>query len=63
MLTKDSIVTQLKKIETEVQKKNFLVAIGHDRTLTIEVLKEYVPKMQENGIEFVALSELIDAKE
>jgi len=50
---------QLQKVEVAALKKGSVVAIGHDRKLTIETMAEYVPEMQKRGIEFVTLSQLM----
>ena len=51
----------MKKTERIARSTGSAVAIGHDRTVTIDVLLEIVPEMEGKGIEFVFLSELIEA--
>jgi polysaccharide deacetylase 2 family uncharacterized protein YibQ len=50
-------LTQTKKI---AQKKGYAIAIGHDRKNTIKALSEVMPKFEEDGVEFVSLSELVN---
>jgi polysaccharide deacetylase 2 family uncharacterized protein YibQ len=50
---------QLKKAEKIARQHGEAVAIGHDRGLTVQVLKEAVPEMKENGLRFVFLSEVV----
>ncbi|MFH1305348.1 MAG: divergent polysaccharide deacetylase family protein [Candidatus Omnitrophota bacterium] len=53
------IKEQIRKFERMVLDNGFAVAIGHDRPITISVLKETVAGMKERGIRFVRLSEFI----
>ncbi len=62
VMDKKEIAERLKDLEKEAVSKGFCVAIGHDRSLTIEVLKRIVPEMQEKGIKFVKLSELVKGR-
>lgn len=41
------------------KKRGEVIAIGHPRENTINMLKKYIPKFQENGIKFVYISEII----
>ncbi len=50
---------QLKRAEKIARENGEAVAIGHDRVLTVQVLKEAVPEMKKNGIRFVFLSEIV----
>jgi len=59
VLEKEAIVSQLGKAAEIARKKGCAVAIGHDRPLTVQVLKEVMPEMSERGIKFVKLSEII----
>jgi len=49
----------MKKAEKQARINGSAVAIGHDRALTIETLRNIIPVMKEKGIRFVHLSELI----
>jgi len=56
---KEYISRQMQKLERLASSGNDVVAIGHDRRATIEVLREVIPKLKENGIRFVTLSEMV----
>jgi len=61
--TKDeykSICRQLEKLRRRVLKRGTGIGIGHiHRKFTADALAEYIPKFEEDGIEFVSLSELL----
>ena len=40
-------------------KRGFAVGIGHSRPLTLEVLKEEIPKIAARGYQFVHLSDVV----
>lgn len=48
--------TELKKIAF---KRGYAIAIGHDRKNTVTALRRMVPKLKEEGIEVVPLSEIV----
>jgi hypothetical protein len=56
----DYIAGQLKILADSAKINGFSIGIGHDRPLTIKTLADQMPKMEEEGIEFVFLSELMD---
>ena len=58
-LDREYIREQLKKAEKIAHENGEAVAIGHDRVLTVQVLKEAVPEMKKNGIRFIFLSEIV----
>jgi polysaccharide deacetylase 2 family uncharacterized protein YibQ len=49
---------QLYKLAARAKLKNAAIGIGHDRRLTLEVLKEVMPNLEKEGYKFVFLSEL-----
>ncbi|MEA3489112.1 MAG: divergent polysaccharide deacetylase family protein [Candidatus Omnitrophota bacterium] len=53
---------QMEKLERLALANGKALAIGHDRAVTIEVLREVVPKMSEKGIRFVTLSDYIGSE-
>jgi len=61
--TKDeyrSIYRQLEKLRRKVLKSGKGIGIGHiHKEFTANALAEYIPKFEEDGIEFVSLSELL----
>jgi len=56
---KEYILAQMDKLKAMAFSKGYVIAIGHDRSLTVKVLKETVPIMKKEGVKFVLLSEMI----
>ncbi|MBU1727617.1 MAG: divergent polysaccharide deacetylase family protein [Candidatus Omnitrophica bacterium] len=50
---------QLNKLKRIASQKGSAIGIGHDRPVTLKVLKEEMPKMEEEGYKFVFVSELV----
>ncbi len=59
VLEEEYIIGQLETLERMALAGGRAVAIGHDRGVTIDVLRRAIPKMREKGIRFVVLSELM----
>jgi len=59
----DVIHEQLEKAAGIAHSNGKAVVIGHYRPLTIKVLKDAVPGIREEGVEFVRLSEIIRKRE
>ena len=57
---KDYIKNQLRQLAALALKKGQAIGIGHDRRLTLEAIKEILPELEEAGIKFVFLSELVE---
>ncbi|MFH0855245.1 MAG: divergent polysaccharide deacetylase family protein [Candidatus Omnitrophota bacterium] len=55
---KGYIKKQILILKNKAKAHGFAVGIGHDRQITLEVLKEVMPKLAKEGYEFVFLSEL-----
>ncbi len=55
----DYIKGQLNKLFDEANSLGVSVGIGHDRPNTIAVLKEVMPAMAKNGIEFIYVSDIV----
>lgn len=53
------ISNQLEKLKSKARSRGFAVGIGHDRKVTLEVLKEKMPSIEKEGYKFVFVSELI----
>jgi len=49
---------QLAELKQKAKLKGQAVGIGHDRKITLEVLKEEIPKIKKEGYKFVFVSEL-----
>ena len=58
--TKEKIKENLEKLKKIAVKKGKAVGIGHFRDLTIKVLQEELPKLEEQGFELVHISELFE---
>ena len=53
------ILGQLAKTEKLARKNGYAIAIGHPKTQTYAALKEWLPRVEKNGIKIVTLSEII----
>ena len=53
---------QMDKIEAGALAGRSIVAIGHDRTLTVKVLAKRIPEMKKKGIKFVFVSDMTKTK-
>ena len=49
---------QLLKTAEKAKRDGSVIAIGHDRAITLKVIQEVAPKLQEEGIQFVYASQL-----
>jgi len=49
---------QINKLKLRAKLRGFAIGIGHDRKLTLEVLKEVMPQLEKEGYKFVFVSEL-----
>ncbi|MBE6444416.1 MAG: divergent polysaccharide deacetylase family protein [Alphaproteobacteria bacterium] len=54
------ILGQLAKTEKLARKNGYAIAIGHPKTQTYAALKEWLPKIEKNGIKIIPLSKAID---
>jgi len=50
---------QIQRLKQKARQNGQAVGIGHDRKITLEVLKEEIPKMEKEGFKFVFVSELV----
>jgi hypothetical protein len=44
----------------KAKNQGFAIGIGHDHPLTLRVIKELVPEVENQGIKFVFVSELVE---
>ncbi len=58
-LEPDYIKAQIYKVKNRARIYGQVIAIGHDRKTTIEVLKEVMPQLEKEGYKFVFVSELV----
>jgi len=56
---KSYIKNQYELLIEKARKTGFSLGIGHDKELTVQMLAAEMPKSEEEGIEFVFLSELV----
>jgi polysaccharide deacetylase 2 family uncharacterized protein YibQ len=54
-----AITNQLTTLARIAKKRGWAVAIGHDRSLTLQVIEERIPWFKEQGIEFVPVKEIL----
>lgn len=55
----DTVARQFERMKRLAQKRGFVVAIGHPYAATLELLERELPKLREQGIELVTISELV----
>jgi hypothetical protein len=53
------IKKQMYILKAKARARGFAIGIGHDRKVTLEVLKEVMPEFAKEGYKFVYLSELL----
>ena len=58
----DYIRTQLYKLAKVGLKKGYAIGIGHDREVTLKVLKETIPELEKMGVRVVHVSDIIKYK-
>lgn len=50
---------QIHKLKLRAKRRGFAIGVGHDKRLTLEVLKEVMPSIEKEGYKFVFVSELV----
>lgn len=55
----ETVVRQFERMKRLARKRGFVVAIGHPYRSTLEFLESELPKLGEQGIELVTISELV----
>lgn len=56
----DYIRRQLQQLSDKAISKGWAIGIGHDRKTTLKVIKDMAPELEEKGIKFVRVSDIID---
>lgn len=54
---REYIKQQIYKLRDKARAQGFAIGIGHDRKVTLEVLKEVMPRLAREGYRFIFLSE------
>ncbi len=57
--TRGAIKAQLLELVQKARRKGYAIAIGHDRKLTMQVLKDEIPALQERGFQIVHVRDLL----
>ena len=60
--TREAITKQIMVLAKKARRKGYAVAIGHDRHLTMQILKEEIPLLEGQGFKFVSIKELLKNK-
>lgn len=50
---------QIQQLKIKARHKGEAIGIGHDRKITLEILKEAMPELEKEGYKFVLVSELV----
>ncbi len=53
---------QIDKLKLAAKANGKAIGIGHDRKITLQVLRDIMPELRKEGYKFVRVSELIDKK-
>ena len=61
-MEEEKIRENMSKAFNVAMKKGKAIAIGHDRSVTIDVLAKVIPVMKRKGVRFVKLADLIEKK-
>ena len=60
--TREAITKQMMVLAQKARHKGYAVAIGHDRHMTMQVLKEEIPWLVSQGFEIVSIKDLLKNK-
>ena len=53
------IENQFAQLSKEAKQKGYAIAIGHDRPLTLEIVKEQMEALQKQGFKIVRITDLL----
>jgi polysaccharide deacetylase 2 family uncharacterized protein YibQ len=56
----ETVRRQFERMKVLARKRGFVVAIGHPYETTLALLEQELPKLREQGIELVSISELVN---
>lgn len=54
-----AIRSQIRLLASKARDKGYAIAIGHYRRITLDVLREEIPKLKQQGFELITLSDLL----
>ena len=57
--TRGAIIKQIMELAQKAHRRGYAVAIGHDRHLTMQVIKDEIPYLESKGFQIVSIKELI----
>jgi len=60
--TREAILKQFDELRMKASKKGYAIAIGHDRALTMSIIKEQALILESQGFEIVSIKELLRTK-
>ena len=60
--TREAIEKQFVELAQKARRKGYAIAIGHDRSLTMQILQEEIPVLQKQGFEIVHVKDLLRNK-
>lgn len=60
--TRDAIIKQMMALAKEARRRGYAVAIGHDRHLTMQVIKDEIPLLENQGFQIVSIKTLLKKK-
>jgi polysaccharide deacetylase 2 family uncharacterized protein YibQ len=60
--TRDAIIKQFTLLAKEARHRGYAVAIGHDRHLTMQVIKDEIPLLEKQGFQIVSIKTLLKKK-
>lgn len=60
--TREEIIKQVLVLARKARRRGYAVAIGHDRRLTMQVLKEEIPWLEKQDFEIVSIKEVLKGK-
>ena len=60
--TREAIIKQIMEVAQKARHRGYAVAIGHDRHLTMQVIKEEIPLLENEGFQIVSIKSLLKNK-
>ncbi len=60
--TREAIAKQFAALAQKARQKGYAIAIGHDRRLTMQMIKEQIPLLKAQGFQIVNVRELLKRK-